>query len=427
MHAVGVSTETVTGVADELLARVILDPDVRRDPFPLLHQLREEAPVFRSVMGPVVVSTYEAGQAVLRDARLGRGVAARLRGELPVSGGPLGFGFPVAGDGAAALFERAGTSMLFADPPEHTRLRRLVSAAFTAHRVEALREIVEATVGDLVGRIDATGVVDVIETVARPLPIAVIGDLVGVPRPDRAGFAVIVDRAVAALDPFATPAAIQAGIDAYDEMAGYFSHLVTERRRRPTPDLLSALVAARDSGDALDDTEVVSTATLLFAAGFETTTNLIGNGLLALLRNPTELQRLRRDRGLLDSAVEELIRWDSPVPMNGRTALAEAEVAGERVAPGDFVLVMTAAANRDPTRFRAPDTLDIGRTDGPALSFGWGIHHCLGAPLARMETRLVLGALLDRFRTIELAVDEPPRRPTLAVRGLAALPVHVTE
>lgn len=419
------STTIITDAADDLLARVLLDPEARRDPYPLLRQLREVAPVFRSAMGPVVVSTYAESRAVLGNTRLGRGVAARLRGELPAASGPLGFGFPTDGDGGTALFERAGASMLFADPPDHTRLRRLVSSAFTPQRVEALRPVVEAMVSDLVSSIDPAGEVDIIEALALPVPVAVIGELVGVPPADRAGFGAIVDRAVAALDPLASAATIQAGIDAHDGMAAYFAELVGERRQRPTGDMLSALVAARDRGDALDDAEVVSTAILVFAAGFQTTTNLIGNGLLALLRHPAQLQRLRRERGLVDSAVEELLRWDSPAPINGRTALSEAEVAGERVGPGDFVLVVTAAANRDPARFRTPDTLDIARADNGPLSFGSGIHHCLGAFLARMETRVVLTELLNRYRTIELAVDEPPRRPTLAVRGLAALPVRI--
>jgi cytochrome P450 len=215
-------------------------------------------------------------------------------------------------------------------------------------------------------------------------------------------------------------------MSAQEEMRRYFRGLLAERRREPQDDFLSVLAETTDSEDALTDEEIVATAILLFAAGFETTTNLIGNGLLALLRAPDQFDRWRKDPGLAHTAVEELLRWDSPVQVNLRTALQPVEVAGEALEPGDAVLVLQGGANRDPDRFDHAETLDVGRADNQPLSFGWGIHHCLGAPLARMEGEIVFNSLFDRFDTIELLDDDPAWRPNLTLRGLAALPVRVS-
>ena len=417
-------TDAVTDTAaDNILLRILLDPDARRDPYPLYRELRERAPVLRSSMGQLVLSRYDDCLEVLRDPRLGRGTRARLRGELPMPPMPAGFDMDV--ETARGFFDRAGNSMLFADPPDHTRLRRLVSRAFTPQRVEALRPAVHTMVSHLLDEMVGSGEVDVIEALAFPLPVTVIGELLGVPPSDRAAFRPLVADGVAALDPTADAPALERAIAAQDRMAEYFTGLVAERRRHPAEDLLSGLAAAREEGDALSDDEVIGTAILLFAAGFETTTNLIGNGLLALLRHPDQLERWRADPELGRSGVEELLRWDSPVQLNGRTALVKAEAAGQALEPGDFVTVLTSGANRDPARFTDPEVLDVGRADNAPLSFGSGIHHCLGAALARMEGEVVFNSLLGRFRRIELAVDDPERRPTLALRGLASLPVRL--
>ena len=417
-------TDTVTDTAaDNLLLRILLDPEARRDPYPLYRELRERAPVLRSSVGALVISRYDDCLEVLRDPRLGRGTRARLRGELPMPDVPAGFDVDL--EQSREFFERAANAMLFSDPPDHTRLRRLASRAFTPQRVEALRPAVQAMVDELLDDMAATEEVDVVASLAFPLPVTVIGELLGVPAADRARFRPLVGAGVAALDPTATSADLARAAAVQEEMAEYFVDLVAERRRRPEADLLSGLAAARDEGDALTDDEVIGTAILLFAAGFETTTNLIGNGLLALLRHPDQLERWRADPGLARSGVEELLRWDSPVQLNGRTALEPAEAAGEPLERGDFVTVLAAGANRDPARFADPEVLDVGRADNAPLSFGWGIHHCLGAALARMEGEVVFNSLLARFRTIELTADEPERKPTLVLRGLATLPVRL--
>jgi cytochrome P450 len=407
--------------ADNVLLRLLLTPEGRADPYSHYRQLRDTAPVLRSSFGPIVLSRYDDCMTALRDPRLGRGAALREAGA-----SPIGFaGFDADPELRDAFFERAGNNMLFADPPDHTRLRRLVSRAFTPKRIESLRPAVEAMVHRHLDTMVAAGEVDVMEALAFPLPVTVIGELVGVPAPDRAGFQPLIRAAVAALDPSSDGAAIATAADAMDQARSYFADLVTERRHHPADDLLSGLIASRDAGDALSDDEVIATAVLLFSAGFETTTNLIGNGLLALLQHPDQLARWRADPTLAPAAVEELLRWDSPVQMNMRTALEPADIAGEPLEPGDVVIVLQGGANRDPAHFTDADTFDVGRPDNTPLSFGWGIHHCLGAALARMEGEVVFNALLSRCRRIDARFDEPDWRPTLTLRGLAALPVEV--
>ena len=409
--------------ADTLLFQLMVTPEGRRDPYPLYRQLRENAPVLRSGFGPIVLSRYDDCLAALRDPRLGRGMALRAAGD----SGSIAFGgFDVDPARRQQFFERAGNNMLFADPPDHTRLRRLVSRAFTPRRVEAVRPAVEAMVERFLDAMAEGRQVDVMDALAFPLPVAVIGELVGVPSSDWPSFQPLVRAGVAALDPASPPEALDAAVAAMDRMRDYFADLLAERRQRPAEDLLSGLAAARDAGDALSDEEVIATAILLFAAGFETTTNLIGNGLLALLQHPDQLGRWRDDPRLGPSAVEELLRWDSPVQVNMRTALEPADVAGERLERGEAVIVLQGGANRDPRQFTEPERLDLGRAGTVPLSFGWGIHHCLGAGLARMEGEVVFTALLRRFRDIALCTSEPEWRPNLTLRGLAALPVEAS-
>lgn len=409
--------------ADNELLRLLLTPEGRADPYGHYRRLRERAPVLRSSLGPLVLSGYDDCQTALRDPRLGRGVALREDGGMPGIGLA---GFDVDPELRRQFLGRAGNNMLFADPPDHTRLRRLVSRAFTPKRVESLRPAVKQMVARLVDTMLDTGHVDVMEILAFPLPVAVIGELVGVPAQDRPAFQPLIRAAVAALDPSADRASMVAAAAAMDQARAYFADLVDERRRRPHDDLLSGLIASRDAGDALSDDEVIATAVLLFSAGFETTTNLIGNGLLALLEHPDQLERWRSDPGLAHLAVEELLRWDSPVQLNMRTALEPADLAGEALAPGEPVIILQGAANRDPERFEDPEQLDLGRVDNTPLSFGWGIHHCLGASLARMEGEEVFNTLLARCPSIEPRFAEPDWRTTLTLRGLATLPVEVT-
>jgi cytochrome P450 len=276
------------------------------------------------------------------------------------------------------------------------------------------------------GLLDAfgDGDVDLMDALAFPLPVTVIGEMLGVPAEDRPQFRPLVRASTAVLELAITPEALAEATAASNTMEAYFRDLVAERRARPRDDLLTQLIEAEDKGDQLTEYELISTAILLFAAGFETTTHLIGNGVLALLHNPEQLDRLRHDRSLLRPAVEELLRYDSPVQITARTAYEALEIGGQAVEPGSAVLALLGAANRDPQRFRDPDRLDLGRSEGSPLSFGSGIHYCLGAALARLEFAVVLDRLLDRFSTWELVGGPPRHRDSLTLRGLVDLRVR---
>jgi cytochrome P450 len=255
--------------------------------------------------------------------------------------------------------------------------------------------------------------------------MAVIGELVGVPEEDRAGLQPYVRAVAKAIEPILTDEESAASIEAIAYLGGYFEALLEERRRQPRDDLMSGLAHAHQKDDRLTDYEVCSTAILLFAAGFETTTNLLGNGLLALLRAPEQLARWRRDPDVAPTAVDELLRWDSPVQLNLRAALEPADLAGEAVEVGERIIVLQGAANHDPGRFADPDVLNLARAGNMPISFGWGIHHCIGAGLARMEGEIAFNALLARFPVIELLNDAPEWRPSFTLRGLLALPLRV--
>jgi cytochrome P450 len=402
---------------DGLLLQVLATPEGQADPYPLYARMHSEARVSRTAFGPYVVSGYGECQAVLRDPHLGRGVGIEdtSTGVFGDNGGRRG-----------QFFEAGSHNMLLADPPDHTRLRRLVSRSFTASKVEQLRPAVHALVTDLLGDMAEKGSVEFMRDFALPLPMAVIGELVGVPAADRVELQPWVRAAARGIEPMLADEEVDASIAAIERLGAYFAQLLAERRSRPADDLLSALGHARENDDRLTDDEVLSTAILLFAAGFETTTNLLGNGLLALLRHRDQLADWRDHPDIAATAVEELLRFDSPVQFNLRTALEPAELVGHPLARGDRVVVLQGAANRDPLRFVRPDRLDLRRADNTPLSFGWGIHHCIGAALARMEGEIAFNALLDRFATLDLASDEPRWRPSFTLRGLLELPLRVS-
>jgi cytochrome P450 len=316
--------------------------------------------------------------------------------------------------------------MLFRDPPDHTRLRALASKAFTPRGVETLRGHIQGIVDRLLERVADAPRMDVIEDLAYPLPVTVISELLGVPVGDGdtvKGWSRDVARALDAIALPVGPDVIERGRRATDEMAGYFRDLIAERRRRPGTDLLSGLVEAEEAGDRLTEQELLATCVLLYVAGHETTVNLIGNGLLALLRHPEERRRLQADPGLLSGAIEELLRYDGPVQRTGRMAAYDTEIGGVPIPAGSLVLGLLGAANRDPSRFTEPDRLDLGRAEPRHLAFGSGIHYCLGAALARLEAQVAIATVLRRFPALTLAVECPIWRPSSTLRGLEALPV----
>jgi cytochrome P450 len=271
-----------------------------------------------------------------------------------------------------------------------------------------------------------SGRVDFMSAFALPLPMSVIGELVGVPAADRAYLQPLVRAVAKGIEPILTDEEAAETLTAIEQLGDYFGELLEQRRRHPADDLMSGLAQAREKDDFLTDFEVCSTAILLFAAGFETTTNLLGNGLLALLRHPDQLEIWRRDPELAPSAIEELLRWDSPVQLNLRAVLEPSVLNGEHLEPGERIIVLQGAANRDPRRFTDPDTLQLDRTDNVPLSFGWGIHHCIGAGLARMEGEIAFTSLLQTFPRIDLCTDEPEWRQSFTLRGLLELPIAVS-
>lgn len=319
--------------------------------------------------------------------------------------------------------------LLFVDPPDHTRLRGLVSQAFTPRRVESLRPRVQAIVDDLLDEASGHGnrTFDVMSDLAQPLPVIVICEMLGVPLQDRDKFGEWSSGASRLLDGELDQLTLSQSLGAAGELIQYFVGLLEERRTHPSDDLLSALVAARSEGDRLSDQELIATTILLFVAGHETTSNLIGNGTLALLRHPDQASWLRAradDAAAVRNAVEELLRYDPPVQITGRFATTDHEVAGVHVAKGEGVALMLAAANRDPDHYAEPDRLDLGRADPHHLAFSQGIHYCLGAALARLEGEVALPTLLQRFPDLELVTDDPPYREHRVLRGLSELAVR---
>ena len=321
-------------------------------------------------------------------------------------------------------------SLLFMDPPDHTRLRGLVSRAFTPRRVQGLRETIEqvcaALLDDILAGAGPGEPFDLIERLAYPLPVQVICSLLGVPAADESIFTRWSRALSRSIDPsvLRSPEDDWAIEEAEAGLHGYLTDLLAARRTDPGDDLLSDLLAVQDGGDRISPAEVVSLAMLLLVAGHETTVNLIGNGTLALIRNPSQLELLLAADELVPAAVEELLRFDSPVQISQRVVTENMELAGRRVRAGDEIVLMLGAANRDPAVFADAATLDVTRPDGHRhVAFGGGIHHCLGAALARMEGQVAFAALLSRVGRLELA-GEPVRRPTFTLRGLEALPVR---
>jgi pimeloyl-[acyl-carrier protein] synthase len=388
------------------------DPEVVADPYPSYHRLRASDPVHRHPLGFYVLTRYDDVAAFLRDPRFGK-------------------------SGYEALFEsRFGTgaegawlasSMLFRDPPDHDRLRALVGKAFTPRMVEGLRPRIRQLVDGLLDLVAPARTMDVIGDLAYPLPVAVISEMLGVPTADAPSVKEWSRDIARALDAIALPVepdVMARGKAAAVCMVEYFRDLTAERRRRPGPDLLSALVEAEEAGDHLSERELLATCVLLYVAGHETTVNLIGNGMFALLRHPAEWRRLQEDPGRVPAAVEELLRYDGPVQRTGRIARAAVEIGGVEIAAGTLVLGLLGAANRDPAHFPDPDRLDVTREEPRHLAFGYAVHYCLGAALARLETQVTLGALLERCPGLTLATEAPVWRHSTTLRGLDALPVR---
>jgi pimeloyl-[acyl-carrier protein] synthase len=387
-----------------------MDPKFLADPYPAYHRLRAEDPVHQSPLGFWVLTRYDDVVATLRDPRCVKEPLAAL----------------VAARFGATVPPGVGLSMLDRDPPDHTRLRSLVSKAFTPRVVEGLRPRIQQIVDRLIARAQAAGSMDLIEEFAYPIPVNVICELLGVPVEDHdqfKGWSLDIARG---LDSVLLPPDSEVprrSVAARHAMGDYFRRLIAERRASPRSDLLSALIAAEEAGEKLTEEELLATCILLLIAGHETTVNLIGNGTLALLRHPGELRRLRETPGLIVNAVEELLRYDGPVQRTARVPAIDITIGGRTIGKGEMVMPFIGAADRDPSQFPDPDRLDLGRADNRHIAFGWGIHFCLGAPLARVEGQIAIDTLVRRLPKLELVSHEPEYRQSLTLRGLKMLEV----
>jgi cytochrome P450 len=391
------------------------DPDFAADPYEQYDRVREAAPVWETPFGVWLLTRYDDVLRVLRDPALS--VEARNAAlQLPMQ---------AEMEARAGERSRGSRAMLNLDPPDHDRLRRLVAKAFTPKTVESLAPLCRRLVDDALDAADAAGGLDVIADLAFPLPFTVISEMLGMPVDRRDDLRVWSAALVKTLDPIISMEEFDAALEAGDAMTAYVRAVIDAKRATPADDLLSALIAAEDHGDVLDEQELIDQVVLLYVAGHETTVNLIGNGTLALLRHPDQADRLRADPTLDQNAIEELLRFDPPVQFSGRVTTRELTFGDVTVPTGTFTMTGLAAANRDPEKWGpTANEVDLGREGAAAhVAFGSGVHHCLGAALARLEGRSAIPALFRRFPDLALAGDDLEYNGRLVLRGLVALPV----
>jgi cytochrome P450 len=383
------------------------------DPYPFYHRLRAADPMHLTPIGLYVASRHADIVSILRDKRFGKDFIGRMTRR----SGPQILEEPV--------YRSMSHWMLQLDPPDHGRLRGLVVRAFTARRVEDMRPRIQAIVDEIIDRVEPRGAMDIIADFAFRLPVTVICDMLGIPEKEREVFFTSSRDGGRLLDLALLSNAEIAQQNTFNlAMAEYFRRLFDLRRREPGDDLTTKLVQAEQDGDKLTNEELIANVILLFGAGHETTVNLIGNGLLALHRNPDQLRLLQNDPSLIANAIEELLRYDSSVQVTGRTALEDVDdIGGIPLAKGQSVVCLLGSANRDPAVYADPDRLDITRADVRPLSFGGGIHYCVGAQLARIEGEIAIATLLRRLPNIRLDdPDRPDWRQTFVLRGLNKLP-----
>jgi len=398
----------------------LLSPEMRRSPYPIYARMREQAPVhYAEPFEGFCVTRYADVAAGFRDPRLS---ASR--------GSGFGVGLPEqVRVRLAPIAKNLSSWALLLDPPDHTRIRGLISKAFTPRVVQRLHgkiiELAALLVDDAGARADK-GTIDIVHDLAAPLPVIVIGDLLGLPRDDRHRLKGWSD-ALAAFMGAGRPTLERAELAARAivDMEAYFRDALAARRRAPGDDLLSMLVGAEEGGVFLAEQEILSTCTMLLFGGHETTTNLIANAMHVLLAHPAELARLRADPEALPGAIEEVLRFESPVQRMGRVAREDLEIAGVRIPAKSRVYLFMGAAHRDPAQFPDPDRLDVTRADVRHFSFGLGAHYCIGAALGRMEAHAALAELLRRFPGMRPAYEEPAWNDNITIRGLATLPVDV--
>ena len=390
----------------------LLEPEVLADPYPLYRRLRDEDPVhWDPFLHAWVVTRYSDVMQVLSTFS-----ADRTPTPKQLTGMGLGDLTPIA--------QVMVQQMLFMDAPAHTRLRGLCAEAFTPHRVEAMRSHIQEIANRLLDRVQAAGRMEVIADFAAPLPAIVTAEMLGVPTSDHQQLKSWSADFAEMLGNFQhNPNRVMRVRRSLEEMLEYFRGTIAELRKKPRPGLINSLLTAEVQGDRLSDEEVIANSILTMVGGQETTTNLIGNGIVTLLRNPEEADRLRQDRSIIGPAVEELLRYESPSQYTGRLAPDDIEIGGKKISKRQAVLAVMGAANRDPERFPDPDRLDLTRKDNRHVAFGWGPHFCFGAPLARIEGQIAFATVLERFPEMRLDPEPLVWRENLGLRGLTALPV----
>lgn len=393
----------------------LLDPEVLADPYPLYRRLREEAPVhWDPYLHAWIVTRYEDVVTVLTRYSADRAPSPEFFESL---------GAPHVGPVAKVMVRQ----MLFLDPPAHTRLRKLAAPAFMPARVRVLRDHIEKIANELIDAVIArgTGRMDLLADFAEPLPAIVTAEMLGVPVEDHRTLKDWSADFAGMLGNFQhNPDQLESVLEAVKGLTGYFEHAIREQRKFPREGLIQTLMSSEVDGDRLTDEEVIANCIVTMVGGQETTTNLIGNGTLTLLRNPEQLARLRADREIMPAAVEELLRYESPSQHTARIAPDDVVLGGKLIRKRQAVIAVMAAGNRDPERFSDPDRLDFDRQDNRHLAFGWAAHFCFGAPLARIEAHIAFDALLRRFAKLELEDGDLVWRENLGLRGLVALPVR---
>jgi pimeloyl-[acyl-carrier protein] synthase len=393
------------------------DPEFHVNPYPIYHRLRSEEPICWTFPGVWVLTRYADVKVVMSDPRFctnklskwikDKDYYLQQQGELNT------------------LAQASSKFFFFMDPPDHTRLRGLVSKAFSPAVVERMRTKIQEIVNKLIGLVWDKGSMDIISDLACPLPIIVIARMLGVPDEDHSKLHQWSNDLSRILDPLSLEAYKHLNKVAV-EFTEYFRGLIAEREKSPKEDLLSALVAVREHGDKLSEEELVSICVMLFVTGFDTPVHLIGNGMLALLRHPDQMEKLKREPAIIQSAIEELLRYDTPVQQIARMATENVEIGGKTIRSGERVILCPGAANRDPAQFTDPNKLDIARAENCHLAFSSGIHYCLGAALARVQGQIAINTLVQRLPDLKLHTDILEWREHIAIRGLKALPVTFT-
>lgn len=405
-----------TRTTESVLMDLFFSPQAHQDPYPHYAQLQFLSPVYKSPLGPILVSDYDNCAKVFRDPNLGK-----QKGNYSSS---------KPNNNSQKWTQALGLSaksMLFADGKDHLRLRKPVVDFFSFAKVETLRPMIENAVDEILEDIEAQIQVDVMEKLAFGLPMFVIGELLGIPSSDRQWFKPLVADATFALEPSSFDEDLRKAKVAQDEMELYFRQLAKYKMDNFESDIFSALLknCLKDPSitklDGLDFEEVIATMLLLIGTGFETTSNLIGNTILALVQNPDQLLQLRQNPNLVKGAIDEVLRWDPPVQLNSRVALCETTIGEIKVHPGEVVVTFLAAANRDPKKFVEPHKFDITRQNSPIISFGGGPHHCLGSFLAKLEAEIVLSKVIKRFSNFYLCSSELSWRRGRTLRGLVSL------